>query len=145
MITNGPPLHQAARESTTMCRRGDCGCVFAIVVPFAIAMAIILSSIMTSVSEKQATESHRLVEREAIWGVPVMMDNLRQWKRSMGTVGSGKLKLEAVYENGDVQVVFVIVILKNTGKEVSVTLFPHVAFRPYTVYTHPTGSLFTVC
>jgi hypothetical protein len=99
----------APSESTTM--RGG-RCVFAILVPFAIAMATILSStIMTSVSEDQATESHRL-EREAIWDVPVM-DNLRKWKRSMGTVGSGKLKLEAVYENGDIQVYLLVVFLKT--------------------------------
>eukprot|EP00615_Pteridomonas_danica_P017362 CAMPEP_0114389040 /NCGR_PEP_ID=MMETSP0102-20121206/8389_1 /TAXON_ID=38822 ORGANISM="Pteridomonas danica, Strain PT" /NCGR_SAMPLE_ID=MMETSP0102 /ASSEMBLY_ACC=CAM_ASM_000212 /LENGTH=66 /DNA_ID=CAMNT_0001546799 /DNA_START=15 /DNA_END=212 /DNA_ORIENTATION=+ len=54
-------------------------CAFAILVPFAIAMVTILSStIMTSLSEDQAVESHRL-EREAIWDIPVM-DTLRLWK-----------------------------------------------------------------
>lgn len=91
----------APSESTATMRGGRCA--FAILVPFAIAMATILSStVMTRVSEDQATESHRL-EREAIFDIP-MMDTLRLWKRSMGTVGSGKLKLEEVYENGDVQV-----------------------------------------
>jgi hypothetical protein len=42
-----------------------------------------------------------------------VMDNLRKWKRSMGTVGSGKLKLEAVYENGDIQVYLLVVFLKT--------------------------------
>ena len=78
-------------------------CIFAVLVPLAIAMATILSStIMAGVSEDVASESHRL-EREAIWDIPVM-DTLRMWKRSMGTVGSGKLRLEDSYENGEIQV-----------------------------------------
>jgi len=82
---------------------GSAKCVFAVVVPLAIAMATILSStVMTGVSEDAASDAHRL-EREAIWDIPVM-DTLRMWKRSMGTVGSGKLRLEDSYENGETQV-----------------------------------------
>ena len=78
-------------------------CVFAVLVPLAIAMVTILSStVMTGVSEDAHSESHRL-EREAIWDIPVM-DTLRLWKRSMGTIGSARLKLEVSYENGEVQV-----------------------------------------
>jgi len=82
---------------------GSGKCVFAVVVPLAIALATILSStVMTGVSEDAASEAHRL-DREAIWDIPVM-DTLRMWKRSMGTVGSGKLRLEDSYENGEIQV-----------------------------------------
>jgi hypothetical protein len=88
-------------EATTQERKSRG--VFAIIVPLTIAIATILSStIMTGVSEDAASESHRL-EREAIWDIPVM-DTLRMWKRSMGTVGSGKLRLENSYENGEIQV-----------------------------------------
>jgi hypothetical protein len=82
---------------------GNSKYAYAIFVPVTIAMATILTStIMTGVSEDAASEYHRL-EREAIWDIPVM-DTLRMWKRSMGTVGSGKLRLEDSYENGEIQV-----------------------------------------
>lgn len=78
-------------------------CVFAVLVPLAIAMVTILSStIMTGVSEDAHADAHRL-EREDIWDIPVM-DTLRLWKRSMGSVGSGKLKLDHSYEDGEEQV-----------------------------------------
>ena len=78
-------------------------CVFAVLVPLAIATVTLLSStVMVGLSHDEAVESHRL-QRETIWDIPVM-DTLRLWKRSMGTVGSGKVKLSHYYLDGDVQV-----------------------------------------
>jgi hypothetical protein len=57
---------------------------------------------MMGLSADEANESHRL-ERDAVWDIPVM-DTLRLWKRSMGSVGSGKIKLEVAYENLEIQV-----------------------------------------
>jgi 6-phosphogluconolactonase (cycloisomerase 2 family) len=59
------------------------------------------SSMMAGVSQDEALESHRL-EREVIWDIPVL-DTLAMWKRSMGKVGSGKLRYEIAYTNNDVQ------------------------------------------
>jgi hypothetical protein len=74
-----------------------------VLIPLAIATATILvSTIMMGLSADEANESHRL-ERDAVWDIPVM-DTLRLWKRSMGSVGSGKIKLEVAYENLEIQV-----------------------------------------
>jgi hypothetical protein len=85
-------------------RNSSCGrCVFSVLIPLAIATATILvSTIMMGLSADEANESHRL-ERDAVWDIPVM-DTLRLWKRSMGSVGSGKIKLEVAYENLEIQV-----------------------------------------
>ncbi len=78
-------------------------CAFAVLVPLAVAMLTVMSSsMMAGVSQDEALESHRL-EREVIWDIPVL-DTLAMWKRSMGKVGSGKLRYEIAYTNGDVQV-----------------------------------------
>ena len=83
---------------------GSCGrCVFSVLIPLAIATATILvSTVMMGLSAEEADESHRL-ERDAVWDIPVM-DTLRLWKRSMGTVGSGKVRFEFAYENEEIQV-----------------------------------------
>lgn len=63
----------------------------AVLVPLAVAVVTIMgSSKMAGLSQDEAVESHRQ-EREVVWDIPVL-DTLAVWKRSMGTVGSGKLR-----------------------------------------------------
>ena len=79
------------------------GRCISVLIPLAIAMVTILvSTIMMGLSAEEADKFHRL-ERESVWDIPVM-DTLRLLKRSMGTVGSGKIRYEFAYENGEKQV-----------------------------------------
>ena len=74
-----------------------------VLVPLAVALGTILvSTVMIGMSAESADESRRF-EREPVWEIPIM-DTLRLWKRSMGTVGSGKVKFGHVYENHEIQV-----------------------------------------
>ena len=74
-----------------------------VLIPLAIALATILvSTTLIGLSAKEAKESRRF-ERESVWDIPVM-DTLRMWGRSMGTVGSGKLRFEEAYINLEEQV-----------------------------------------
>lgn len=77
-------------------------CVFTVIVPLTIVTVTLLSSaVMLGLSHDKAVESHRL-QRETTWDIPVM-DTLRLWKRNMGTVGSGKVKLIHHYTDGEIQ------------------------------------------
>jgi hypothetical protein len=65
-------------------------------------ITLLSSTVMMGLSHDEAVESHRL-QRETIWDIPVM-DTLRLWKRSMGSIGSGKVKLQVYYTDGEKQV-----------------------------------------
>jgi hypothetical protein len=77
--------------------------VFSVLIPLTLALVTIVISIsMIGLSAEEASESRRF-ERENIWDIPVM-DSLRLWKRSMGSIGSGKLRFEEAFINGEEQV-----------------------------------------
>ena len=86
-------------------------CAISILVPLLVAtITLLASTVMVGVSHDESMEAHRL-QRETVWDIPVM-DTLRLWKRSMGTVGSGKVKLSHHYTDGEIQVDIILKCMK---------------------------------